>query len=55
MDKILLMILNLPKNRNRKNNNNNINNKKNVNNNNYNLQDNCSIYKKYITYCNHFE
>lgn len=55
MDKILLMILNLnlAKNKNIKNRNGKNNNNKTLNN--YNLQDNCSIYKKYITYCNHFE
>lgn len=53
MDKILLIILNSPKNKNRNNKNRNVNN----NNDNIivNLQNDLSIYKKYITYCNHFE
>lgn len=53
MDKILLMILNLPKNRNKKNNNNN--NKNVINNNDSNNGYNGNIYKKYMKYCNHFE
>lgn len=59
MNRTIIMILNLSKNKNKINNTNNHNlNHNNLNHNNFNsntINNNNDIYKKYIGYCNHFE